>query len=161
MDTTLEQMRSRITVTSEVYTIRLNPVELGDLWRYLKPLIIAGLPPGTEPTEQLAAALQKALHSGLMWCWVMMRGEAPIGVVTACVTQDICAKTRNLTVYSAWFSGTPPTEGLKKLYGSLLRQAKMQGCSRLAGYLVNEKAFKVLSKLKGARSMIYMEVDIG
>ena len=147
-------------MTPEDYSVLLNPEELLDLWRYIKPMILAGLPPGTEPTEELASTLQRALLKGIMWCWVIMSNGAPLGAVTACITQDICSEVRQISVYSAWFIETPKSETIREMYSNLLAKGRSQGCKKMSGFTANKEVFDVLKKLKGIKTMIYLEVDI-
>ena len=140
--------------------MRLSPTELGDLWRYVKPMIFAGMPPGTEASEKIASQVQRTLLKGDMWCWIVMAHTTPVGAVTAYVDQDFCTEVRRLTVYSAWFEKVPSVKVIKSLYGSMLGLAKVQGCTRLAGFTTSKQVVDIASKLKGSRPSIYLEVDV-
>ena len=151
-----------ITETSGVHmqVLQLEGPDISVLWDSLKKAIVAGLPPATEVTDKLTSNILSALVRGDMWCWTIEEGKVPSAVVTATVTQDICSRTRNLLVYSVWFSEAPKSEAVQKLVRVLIRFAMTQGCSRLCGYTRNKAATDLLLRLKGVEAMVYMEASI-
>lgn len=104
--------------------------------------------------------LLDALNRGDMWCWVLVDADGLKAVWTATVTQDICARTRNLLVYSYWQRQSPTADEANSMLRATVGLAKTQGCERLQGYTLSRKATQVLAKLPRIRPMVYIEADI-
>lgn len=149
-------MRTIAALEESTPVLRLNPSEISEWWPHLKPLVAAGLPPATEPSEELLSRVLVALMRGDMWMWVVGATE-PLGIVTGTVTQDICVRNRCLLLHSVWFLKEPSLEVLREVLHVLVEFSKTQGCVKLAGFVNDIRAINVLREMKNVDGMFYVE----
>ena len=113
--------------------IQLLPDQIMNNWDDVRPFIEYALPPLAKSDDTMVR-IQENLLIGQMQCWVSMKDNKAIALVTTKVVVDECSITNNLLIYTIYVSsGTAESLYLEALE-VLRKYAESRNCSQLIAY---------------------------
>jgi hypothetical protein len=141
--------------------VALLPSQISEYWPLMKGDINDSMPPIADWGPYDSNNILYALSAGLMQCWLVNDKEQKTkGFVTTAILRDISGVS-TLLIYNAIVLENTSISDWSSGYDTLVKFASSKGCSKIGGFVQNEKILALLQDHDFETRFIFAHRNIG
>ena len=143
--------------------VEMLPEQVADGWKLLERVIKEGLPPFVDKSDDKMNNILMSILTRKLICWVSYQDQNDVQVDTIMLTSvivDEISQTRSLLIYCINALRIMTSEIYEDAIGKITKYAKSMRCSKIVGYISDEKLVKLVEKYNGDCSYRLMTFDL-